>query len=113
MAGMDTGNAPVIRIVRKKKGGSAYHGGAWKVAYADFVTAVMAFFLVMWIVGLNKPVREAIAAYFRDPSGFQKTTHGGKSPIAATDDNARGKSAPILPQDGGRGVTEQMKEQFK
>jgi chemotaxis protein MotB len=44
-------------------------GGAWKVAYADFVTAMMAFFLVMWIVAQNKPVKEAVAAYFRDPSG--------------------------------------------
>ena len=41
-------------------------GGAWKVAYADFVTAMMAFFLVMWIVAQNKPVKEAVAAYFKD-----------------------------------------------
>jgi chemotaxis protein MotB len=44
-------------------------GGAWKVAYADFVTAMMAFFLVMWIVAQNKPVKEAIAQYFNDPAG--------------------------------------------
>jgi chemotaxis protein MotB len=44
-------------------------GGAWKVAYADFVTAMMAFFLVMWIVAQNKPVKEAIAMYFNDPYG--------------------------------------------
>jgi len=44
-------------------------GGAWKVAYADFVTAMMAFFLVMWIVAQNRPVREAVAGYFRDPTG--------------------------------------------
>lgn len=42
-------------------------GGAWKVAYADFVTAMMAFFLVMWLVGQDKPVKDAIAQYFRDP----------------------------------------------
>ena len=42
-------------------------GGAWKVAYADFVTAMMAFFLVMWITAQDKPVRQSIASYFRDP----------------------------------------------
>jgi chemotaxis protein MotB len=51
-------------------------GGAWKVAYADFVTAMMAFFLVMWIVAQNKPVKEAIAGYFRDPSGSGLMTGG-------------------------------------
>ncbi|HLK59712.1 MAG TPA: flagellar motor protein MotB [Chthonomonadaceae bacterium] len=110
---MDNGNAPVIRVVRKKRSDSGHHGGAWKVAYADFVTAMMAFFLVMWIIGLNKPVREAIAAYFRDPSGFMKDTKGGKSPLSSNDDNKTGKTAPILPQDGGKGPTEQMKAQFK
>jgi chemotaxis protein MotB len=44
-------------------------GGAWKVAYADFVTAMMAFFLVMWIVAQNKSVKEAVSGYFRDPFG--------------------------------------------
>ena len=44
-------------------------GGAWKVAYADFVTAMMAFFLVMWIVAQDKPVKEAIAQYFNNPYG--------------------------------------------
>jgi chemotaxis protein MotB len=44
-------------------------GGAWKVAYADFVTAMMAFFLVMWIVAQNKDAKEAVSAYFRDPFG--------------------------------------------
>ena len=55
-------------------------GGAWKVAYADFVTAMMAFFLVMWIVAMNKPaVNQAIAGYFRDPSGGGKSILPGKS----------------------------------
>jgi flagellar motor protein MotB len=45
-------------------------GGAWKVAYADFVTAMMAFFLVMWLVTQDKQVKESVARYFTDPSGF-------------------------------------------
>ncbi|MCX8053736.1 MAG: chemotaxis protein MotB, partial [Armatimonadetes bacterium] len=59
-----------IRIVKKKNEHGGHHGGAWKVAYADFVTAMMAFFLVMWIVGLNQSVKDAIAGYFKDPVRF-------------------------------------------
>ena len=59
-----------IIIVRKKRGGGhGHHGGAWKVAYADFVTAMMAFFLVMWLVGAGtKQQRAAISEYFKNPS---------------------------------------------
>ena len=51
-------------------------GGAWKVAYADFVTAMMAFFLVMWITAQSKPVKQAVAEYFEDPLG---TNDGSRS----------------------------------
>lgn len=61
---------PPIIIKVKKKGHASHHGGAWKVAYADFVTALMAFFLVMWLVGQDASVRNAVAAYFRDPGAF-------------------------------------------
>jgi chemotaxis protein MotB len=58
-------------VIRKKKGGhGGHHGGAWKVAYADFVTAMMAFFLVMWLVGQSPDVKKSIAGYFRDPGVF-------------------------------------------
>jgi chemotaxis protein MotB len=56
-------------------------GGAWKVAYADFVTAMMAFFLVMWIVAQNKPVKEAVAMYFKDPFGTSSAPGGPRSPF--------------------------------
>jgi len=62
---------PGVVIIRKKKGGGhGHHGGAWKVAYADFVTAMMAFFLVMWLVTQSKDVKSAVAGYFRDPGVF-------------------------------------------
>jgi chemotaxis protein MotB len=98
MAMEDT--TPVIRIVRKTGGHEAHHGGAWKVAYADFVTAMMAFFLVMWILGLSKPVREAIASYFKDPAGFVALSHGGKSPLASGNekDLSLTHPKPIFPQ---------------
>ncbi len=62
------GSRPII-IIKKKAHHAAHHGGAWKVAYADFVTAMMALFIVLWLVNMSKPVREAIAGYFKDPSG--------------------------------------------
>ena len=65
--------APVpIIIIRKKGGHAAHHGGAWKVAYADFVTAMMALFIVLWLMNSSEQVRKAISAYFRDPSGSGK-----------------------------------------
>jgi chemotaxis protein MotB len=85
-------NAPVIRIVKKQKGHAAHHGGSWKVAYADFVTALMAFFLVMWILGMDQQLKEEIQSYFNDPysssrsmAGISLLASGGKSPIAAGD----------------------------
>ncbi len=54
-------------------------GGAWKVAYADFVTAMMAFFMVMWLVAQSKPMKEAIASYFNDPTGHNPRQGNGKS----------------------------------
>jgi len=59
-----------IIIVRKKRGhGAKHHGGAWKVAFADFMTSMMALFLVLWIVTQSSDVRAAIAGYFQDPLG--------------------------------------------
>jgi chemotaxis protein MotB len=59
---------PII-IIKKKGGHGGHHGGAWKVAYADFVTAMMALFIVLWLLNTSKPVKEAVAGYFKDPSG--------------------------------------------
>jgi flagellar motor protein MotB len=61
-----------VKIIKKKSSHGGHHGGAWKVAYADFVTAMMALFIVLWIVGQSKTVRDAVAAYFKDPSGIQQ-----------------------------------------
>jgi chemotaxis protein MotB len=76
--------APQPIIVKKKKAAHhGHHGGAWKVAYADFVTAMMAFFLVMWLVGQSKEVKSAVAGYFRDPGIFDQAKSNG--PIAGGD----------------------------
>jgi chemotaxis protein MotB len=56
---------------------AGHGGGAWKVAYADFVTAMMAFFLVMWITAQNNAVKQAVAQYFQDPGANSKKSSGG------------------------------------
>ena len=65
-------DTPIIIKRKKSHGGHAHHGGSWKVAYADFVTAMMAFFMVMWIMGLSDETRAQIQGYFNDPLGFVK-----------------------------------------
>jgi chemotaxis protein MotB len=62
---------PII-VIKKKGGHGGHHGGAWKVAYADFVTAMMALFIVLWLLNSSKQVQEAVGGYFRDPTGTSK-----------------------------------------
>jgi chemotaxis protein MotB len=62
---------PII-ILKKKAGHGGHHGGAWKVAYADFVTAMMALFIVLWLLNSSKQVQEAVGGYFKDPTGTSK-----------------------------------------
>lgn len=59
---------PII-VIKKKVGGHGHHGGAWKVAFADFMTAMFALFLVLWLVNQSSDVKSAIAGYFQDPLG--------------------------------------------
>jgi chemotaxis protein MotB len=84
----------VVIVKKPKKDHGGAHGGAWKVAYADFVTAMMAFFLVMWILGLSDESKEAIAAYFSDPSGFAEKF--GKGSALSTASNPA-RSNAVLP----------------
>src|SRR5262244_3229793 len=62
--------APII--IKKKVVHGGHHGGAWKVAYADFVTAMMALFIVLWLMNTSKQIQEAIGGYFKDPTGTAK-----------------------------------------
>ncbi len=57
---------PII-VIRKKSGHGGHHGGAWKVAYADFVTAMMSLFIVLWLMSSTPQVKQAVAGYFRNP----------------------------------------------
>src|SRR5262245_23303137 len=69
-----TSKAPIIVIKRKKAGHGGHHGGAWKVAYADFVTAMMALFIVLWLMSADKEIQEAVSSFFNSPSGPGKQT---------------------------------------
>jgi chemotaxis protein MotB len=67
---------PII-IVKKKGGHGGHHGGAWKVAYADFVTAMMALFIVLWLLNTSQDTQKTIGGYFLDPLGKGKDTGTG------------------------------------
>ena len=62
---------PII-VIKRKGAHGGHHGGAWKVAYADFVTAMMALFIVLWLLNTSEKVQKAVGGYFRDPTGTAK-----------------------------------------
>ena len=82
---------PAIIIIKKKAHHGGHHGGAWKVAYADFVTAMMALFIVLWLMNASKPVQQAVGGYFKDPKGISK--------VAGTNKNGAGDLAALKKQD--------------
>ena len=75
-----TGKQPII-VIKKASAHGGHHGGAWKVAYADFVTAMMALFIVLWLMGASEPVKKSVAGYFRDPSGKKAETGNGQGGV--------------------------------
>jgi chemotaxis protein MotB len=81
---------PII-VIRKKGGHGGHHGGAWKVAYADFVTALMSLFIVLWLMNTSEKVRQAVAGYFNDPKGKSTETgtdqSGSNENVALTENN--------------------------
>lgn len=70
-----TNNQPIIVVKKVIAGG--HHGGAWKVAYADFVTAMMALFIVLWLMNASPEIQKAVSLYFTDPRGFQSDAGTG------------------------------------
>ena len=103
----EQGEPPLIVIRRKKRHGHGHHGGAWKVAYADFVTAMMAFFLVMWLIGAGtREQRAAISEYFKNPSMMQGTATmappGQMGPGGASTSMIKAGGALDLPHGPGK-----------
>src|SRR5437588_8371014 len=70
------GARPII-VVKKKAAHAGHHGGAWKVAYADFVTAMMSLFIVLWLLSASEQVQKAVGGYFLDPKGHTKDVGNG------------------------------------
>lgn len=103
---------PIIVKKIKKKGGHGHHGGAWKIAYADFVTAMMAFFLLMWLLGsTDEATKKGIADYFQDPYALSLNAgegvgdrtsiiQGGGTDLTSQDNGQvhQGEETPAEPQ---------------
>lgn len=102
MAGA-SGPAPVI-IIKKKGGHGGHHGGAWKVAYADFVTAMMALFIVLWLMNSSKQIQEAVGGYFKDPTGTAKKV--GSDQVGAAENF-------VLSKDNMEELKEQLQNAIK
>ena len=93
--------SPVI-VIKKKGEHGGHHGGAWKVAYADFVTAMMALFIVLWLMNTSKAIQNAVAGYFRDPLGT--ADKAGKSIVA------NGAGETILPKENMDSLKKQLQK---
>src|ERR1700750_2870202 len=109
-----SGERPIIIKKIKKGGGGGHHGGAWKVAYADFVTAMMAFFLLMWLINTTSPEQKrGIADYFA-PASVSETTSGAGGILGGTalgqdgTKQAGSRSAldNIAPDEAGQGASD-------
>jgi chemotaxis protein MotB len=91
---------PQIIVIKRAGGHGGHHGGAWKVAYADFVTAMMALFIVLWLMNSSKQIQEAVGGYFKDPSGTSK--------MVGSDRTGTGDNLPLRKQDMAK-----LKEQLQ
>ena len=89
----------VILIKKRRRSHGGSHGGAWKVAYADFVTALMSLFIVLWLTSTSDSVKESVAQYFNDPRGT--------STLQGTNRNGSGHSLPL-----DRNGMQKLKEQL-
>ncbi len=118
---MDNNQPIIVKRVKKIAGG--HHGGAWKIAFADFATAMMAFFLVMWLMTTATPEQKlAISGYFKDPVGFSEGASPyvidlGGTPELAPDRTLNPEVRDTLseekPQDPSDDVVESMAEQIE
>ena len=94
---------PII-IIKKKGAHGGHHGGAWKVAYADFVTAMMALFIVLWLLNTSQKIQKAVGGYFRDPSG---TAERIGSDMSGSDENF------VLTKDNMEEIKDQLEKKIR
>ncbi len=107
---------PIV-VVRKRVAHAAHHGGAWKVAYADFVTAMMALFIVLWLMNSSDHMRKAIAGYFNDPRGSTTTIGtdraGAGDALALSHDDLRDLKARLQQQVTSNPALVKLKKQIE
>ncbi|MDM8348464.1 flagellar motor protein MotB [Pseudomonas sp. sp1636] len=122
---MDNNQPIIVKRVKKVAGG--HHGGAWKIAFADFATAMMAFFMVMWLMSVATPEqKKLISGYFKDPIGFSESASPfvidlGGSPTPApdrtlnqqVDDQTEGEEVEIEPAQPDPAQAEGMAEELE
>lgn len=102
---MTTGKAQPIIVIKRKSGHGGHHGGAWKVAYADFVTAMMSLFIVLWLMNSSDKIKKAVAGYFNDPKGT--------STLMGTMLSGTGEAVPAAAVDNMQKLKEKLEEQIK
>lgn len=109
-------DAIIVKKIYPAKHG--HHGGAWKVAYADFMTAMMMFFMVMWLLGADEEIKKAIESYFKDPGSmspmgsFQAPTKGGEQILPFDHRTPAGGRAMDMPSGKINAATE-ADDEFK
>jgi chemotaxis protein MotB len=96
--------SPPPIIIKKMAGRGGHHGGAWKVAYADFVTAMMALFIVLWLMNSSKQIQEAVGGYFKDPTGTAK--------LAGSDMQGAGENF-VVSKDNMKELKEQLQKAIR
>jgi chemotaxis protein MotB len=95
---------PII-IIKKKGGHGGHHGGAWKVAYADFVTAMMSLFIVLWLMNSSEKIKKAVAGYFNDPRGT--------SSLMGTTMSGTGETVSIAGKEDLQKLKEKLEQEIK
>src|SRR3954470_4974883 len=98
------GKAQPIIVIKKKGGHGGHHGGAWKVAYADFVTAMMSLFIVLWLMNSSEHIRKAVAGYFNDPKGTAN--------LMGTTMNGNGIAVTTKPEDKLKFLKEKLEQEI-
>jgi chemotaxis protein MotB len=102
---MAPGKVQPIIVIKKKGGHGGHHGGAWKVAYADFVTAMMSLFIVLWLMGSSEKIKKAVAGYFNDPKGT-----GG---LLGTTMTGTGETVTIASNDDLQKLKDKLEQEIK
>jgi chemotaxis protein MotB len=100
-----TAKAQPIIVIKRKGGHGGHHGGAWKVAYADFVTAMMSLFIVLWLMNSSERVKKAVAGYFNDPKGT--------GTMLGTTLTGTGETVTIASADNMQKLKEKLEEEIR